>query len=328
MEFDVKAAVDEFNTLKFELEDDQKGVDDNIRDEPLTLNYVHLITDWGKYFGIEGFGIMSTVGIDDFGYKETVDFTGINLEYSDAVWLGGAPSLVLDFDVMGIVKPYYAMHLDTFGAGTTASSNGASWIMGAVVDVAPVTAEVYFASVGDLTTAKGKQELNKTFGAEAVYTGEVADGVELTAGGYVNMVYTLLEEYNTGWGFGAGVSAYGATLNVSMAGMFLGSDASKAMDDPSYALAKFGVDGEYAILDWMGVNAAMLMYLGDYADAATVSGETFIGAEFGVTVMPGKVKYGMGYIVTSEDAEGEYSSVMAEDIPMNGGIYFIGQINY
>jgi hypothetical protein len=76
MEFDVKAAVDEFNTLKFELEDDQKGPDDNIRDEPLTLNYVHLITDWGKYFGIEGFGIMSTVGIDDFGYRETVDFTG------------------------------------------------------------------------------------------------------------------------------------------------------------------------------------------------------------------------------------------------------------
>jgi hypothetical protein len=329
MEFDVKAAVDEFNTLKFELEDDQAdGIDDNIRDQPLTLNYVHLITDWGKYFGIEGFGIMSTVGIDDFGYKETVDFTGYELEYSDSAWLGGAPSVVLDFDIMGIVKPYYAMHMDTFGEGTTSSSNGAAWIMGAVVDVAPVTAEVYFMSNGDLTTVDGKQELNKMFGLEALYSGEVADGVELTAGASMYMQYTEYDEYDTMYGAAVGVGAYGATLNLGVKGGFLGSDAADAADDPSYALSMFSVDGSYDILDWLGVNAGMLFALGDYADYLTDSGETFLGAEFGVTVMPGKVKYGMGYIVTSEDAEGEYWSVMAEDIPANGGLYFIAQVNY
>lgn len=352
MEFDVKAAVDEFNTLKFELEDDQKGVDDNIRDEPLTLNYVHLITDWGKYFGIEGFGVMSTVGIDDFGYNETVDFTGYGLEKSDAAWLGGAPSVVLDFDIMGMVKPYYKMQFDPY-----TNNDGAKWLLGAVVDVAPVTAEVYYMSAGDFTDDGGKQVLNSMFGIEAVYSGEVSDGIELTAGGYYRMTKSYAEfgdaveaavlaldplatdatidaaiaafQYDETWskyGFGAGVSAYGATLNVSMTGFMLGSDAADGLDG-SYGLSMFGVDGSYAILDWMGVNAGMLFAMGDYATDFT-GDETFLGAEFGVTVMPGKVLYGLGYIMVNEDANGAYSSIQAEDLPAKGGIYFIGQVNY
>ena len=357
MELDFAANVDDYNTLKFELEDDQAGTDDNIRDEPLTLNYVKLITDWGKYFGFaeSGFGFMSTVGIDDMGYKETVDFTGYELEYSNSAWLGGAPTLYLDFDIMGIVKPYYAMHMDTFGAGTTASSDGADWLLGAVIDVAPVTAEVYYMSTGDITTEDGKENLNRLIGAEAVYSGEVSDGVELTAGGYFKNTYSygsfysFIEEaalalgeteanaaiaaqaamFDESWsmyGFAAGVSAYGATVNVSMSGMMFGSDMSDVIDG-SYALSMVGLDGSYDILDWMSVNAGMLLAMGDYADDFTGE-ESFVGAEFGVCVKPGNVNYGLGYIVTSEDSNGSYWSIQAEDVPANGGLYFIAQVNY
>ncbi len=344
MELDFKSVVDDYNTVKFELEDDQAGTDDNIRDEPLTLNYVTLATDWGKYFGFaeNGFGFVSTVGIDDPGYKETVDFTGYELEYSDAAWLGGAPYFSLDFDIMGMVKPYYTMSFDTYGKDSDAyGGDGAKWIMGAVVEFAPVTAEVYYMSAGELsytddndvtyyTNIDGDDALNSLFGVELLYSGEVSDGVELTVGGYVNSVYTLYDERDTTWGFGAGVGAYGATVNVSMNGTLLGSDHADALDDASYALSQFGVDGSYDILEWLGVNAGMLFAVGDYAEMET-DDESFLGAEFGVTIMPGAVKYGLGYIVaTANEAEDGnfYSSIMAEDVPVNGGIYFIAQVNY
>ncbi len=345
MELDIKAALDDFNTFKYELEDDKTETANktSILDEPLTINYVEVITDWGKYFGFadKGFNVVTTVGMDDFGYAELVDFTGYELEYSDFAFLGKGDAVKFDFDIMGIVKPYYAMHLDTFGEGTTDSSNGASWIIGSVVDlasVAPVSFDVYYMSAGDLTTNDGKQELNKMFGFEVLYSGEVADGVELTAGGFVNMAYTEYDEFDTTWGAAVAGSAYNATVSLGMRGYFLGSDAADVADG-SYGLSLLSVEAGYDVIEWLGLEGGMLFALGDYATDA-VADETFLGAEFGVYVKPGKgAKYSFGYVTVNEDAifKGEdvaYSSVTGDitktpnALTDKGGLYFKVNVDY
>ena len=79
MELDFKATLDDYNTFKFELEeagDDQAGEVD-VLDEALAINYIKVMTDWGKYFGFaeSGFGMSTTVGMFDVETKETADFT-------------------------------------------------------------------------------------------------------------------------------------------------------------------------------------------------------------------------------------------------------------
>ena len=333
MEFDVKAVMDDYNTFKFELEEgglDLAEGENSILDEPLTLNYAHVITDWGKYFGTadKGFGIVSSVGLYNYGYSETVDFTGYELEYSDAAYLTKNDAMRLDFDIMGIVKPYFAMNFDTY------SDNGTSWLIGSTVDYAPVFVEVYYMSDGDFTDVDGKEVLNSMFGLEAMYTGEVADGVELTAGGYFRMTKSyaeidedaMLDESWSKYGVAAGVSAYGATVNLGLNGFFLGSDAADVMDG-SYALANLGIDATYSVLEWLELNAGMLYAMGDYATDFTED-ETFLGMEFGVSVMPGKGIYRLGYISVNEDAGGNYTPLYADATPAKGGIYFLTEVNY
>lgn len=323
VELDFKAMVDDYNTVKIELEDDQDALsgDDKIRDEALTLNYVTLATDWGKYFGFaeDGFGLMTTVGINSVGYKEVVDFTNYNLEYSDSIWLAGEPFYEVAFDVMGMVKPYYTAIMDNM------SGNGAEFVLGATFDIAPVAGEVYYGSTGKTADPT---VTDAVIGLEAVYNGEVSDGVELTAGGHFVMDKSALDEFDMNYGFGAAVAAYGATVGMSLNGTIYGSDYADANDDPNYALKMLGVEADYAVLEWMGVNAGMLFAMGDYAELEC-GDESFLGAEFGVTMAPGAVKYGLGYIVTSEDNLGAYSSAYAaSDFPANGGIYFLANVNF
>ncbi len=342
MEFDVKATLDDYNTFKFELEED--GNDHtagkaSILDEPLTINYIELTTDWGKYFGFadKGFGMTTSVGLKDFGYSEMVDFTGYELEYSDRAYVNKNDAMRVDFDIMGIVKPYYAMNLDTYQAG----SQGASWLIGSVVDLnsleVPVAIEAYFVS-NNKVVVDGDDELNKMFGVEALYSDDVVEGVTLTAGAHFLMTYAdyseftdLLPAYDEWWsqyGIGVGASAYGATVNLSMRGYFVGSDADDAGADGSYAFSMLGIDADYEILEWLGINGGMLFAMGDYATDMTED-ETFLGAEFGLYLKPGKgAKYSLGYIAINEDAGGNYISLTPDSYTEKGGLYFKVNVDY
>ncbi len=207
--------------------------------------------------------------------------------------------------------------------------------------------------------------MGNVFGLEAAYSGEVSDGVVLNAAGNFQMgkgVYpgqsgaasdafdAFVEAYddengagaflalagfdsiegydemNSSYGFGIGAEAYGATINASFWGAFLGSDAADAMDDPSYALAQFGIDAEYSVLEWLSVNGGMLFNMGDYKDDFGGE-EAFAGAEFGVSIMPGAVTYQLGYIAANEDA-GNYALLQANSAPAKGGIYFVVDLDY
>jgi hypothetical protein len=310
MELDFKATLDDYNTLKFELEDDGKenGVTTtSITDEDLTINYINVITDWGKYFGFaeSGFGLVSTVGLDGFGYKETVDFTGYELEYNNNVWLDKNNAMMLDFDIAGVVAPYFAMNFDTMGG------NGAQYLLGATIDVAPVAAEVYYMSNG-----KVGAETAALVGGEAVFSSEVSDGVVATVGGFFQMEKDAADEFNNAYGFGAGAEAYGATVNLSANGM------------TDYAIAQLGVDADYSILEWLSVNGGMLFNMGDWA-TDNAGDEAFAGAEFGVAVAPGAVTYKLGYMMANEDANLSYIMLQSKaNAGPKGGLYFVADLNY
>ena len=355
MELDVKATLDDYNTFKFEIEDDDKSSDiTGVND--LSITYAKVITDWGKYFGFAetGFGMTTTTGQFDVETKETADFTGYGLEYGYAD-LGDNAAIMFDFDVMGMVDVYYGMGFNTYVAGDAAPDGGKGFLFGAQASIDPVTAEVYYKMTGT------DPAVGDTFGLEAAYSGEVTDGVVLNVAGHMQMVKsgfsgdspygdayddavaavilaggTAPDEFNTQYGLGIGAEAYGATVNASFTGMFLGSDAADAADG-SYFLSMLGIDAEYSILEWLSVNAGFLMNMGDYA-ADFVNDEAFSGAEFGVAIMPGAVTYQFGYVIANEDA-GNYINLQSDAmapaaaaVPAKaggpGGIYFIVDLDY
>ena len=279
-----------------------------------------------KYFGFaeSGFGMTTTAGQFDVETKETSDFTEYNLEYGYAE-VGTTAAIMTDMDINGMVKPYMGMAFDNMGTRT-------AYLVGTVVAIDPVTAEVYWYG-----SDKALGE-DSTLGLEAAYSGEVADGVVLNTSGNFKMVYSDLEEFDMSYGYGIGVDAYGAVVNLSMMGMFLGSDAADA-NDSSYALSKMGVEASYSILEWLSVNGGFLMALGDYATDVT-SDEGFLGAEFGIKVMPGAVSYSLGYIVGNDKAvlsyaddpddigNPAYEPYVANGAPAAGGIYFAVDLDY
>ena len=353
MELDFAATLDDYNTFKLELEDDGKDYDGSAKasiiDEALTVNYAKVMTDWGKYFGFaeSGFGVESTVGVFDAETKETADFTGYNFEYGYTD-LGTNNTFMFDFDIAdGMVKPYYAQKFDTY------TSNKA-FLIGSVVEVAPVTAELYYQMEGET------DGIGNIFGFEAAYSGEVSDGVVLNVAGNVMMAkgahagqagalvdgfdaaveaYEEIngagswtfggvegnDEMNTSYGFGIGAEAYGAVINTSFWGAFLGSDSADIADG-SYALSQLGIDAEYSILEWLGVNAGMLFNLGDFKDDFAGE-EAFAGAEFGVSIMPGAVTYQLGFVAANDDA-GNYSELQANGFSGKGGLYFVVDLDY
>ena len=308
MELDAMAALDDYNTFKFELEEDASV--DTPLDSALTLNYIKVATDWGKYFGFaeSGFGLVSTVGMNNWGYTETVDFTGYELEYSDTAYLTKDNGMMLNFDVMSMVKPYFAMQFDTMG-------DGAKYLLGTTVDVEPVFFEAYYMADG-----KKGAEAEGLFGVEALYSGEVSDGVVLTSGGYFAMQRNDADDWDKGYGFGIGAEAYGATVNVSLKGTML---AEKNAAGYEGGLEQVGVDAKYGILEWLSVNGAFLLNTNeDY------NKESFSGAEFGFCVMPGAVAYKLGYLIENEDAA-NYSSVMSKTTTgTKGGMYFVVDLDY
>jgi hypothetical protein len=300
LEFDAVSKLDDFNTLKFELDAENPAQVD--------LAYAKVITDWGKYFGFadSGFGLKSTIGNYKPITKETADFTGYNLEYGAEEFARGI-GYTFDMSIMGIVSPYFGANFAKWQAAAPDQ-----YMVGAVVDVAPVTLEAYYVGIS-ATDAVGA-----VIGIEAAFSSEVADGVEVTAAGSFRME-DAGDDYDMVYGFGAGVGAYGATLNVSFMGAILGDTND---DGGSYALSQLGVDASYDVLEWLSINGGVLMNLSeDY------NPETFSGAEFGIEIKPGKVTYGLGYIVANEDAA-NYAPLYSDSNPKAGGIYVRMDLDY
>ncbi len=322
LSLDFKTALDDYNS--FVLKTD--GADD----EKLELLDYMVTTDWGKYFGFaeSGFGLTTKVGHWDPETSDLVCFTAYEIE-SQNPDIADRASWQINMDIMGMVKPYAAMNFRSYPDGSEA---GSDFLIGTDVEFAPVAAEVYYKGAG------AEDAVGSVFGLGAMYSAEVADGVVANAGATFGMSKADKDNWAKKYSVAAGVEAYGAVANVALNGYFLPDDLNP--QDLSLALSNLTFDASYDILEWLGVNGGLMMAMGDYAENVT-NDETFIGAEFGISVSPGAVKYSLGYIVTSEDAVypadidmlgvekgAVYDSYTAYDAPANGGIYFAVDLEY
>lgn len=327
-EVDIKATVGDYSKIVIEIEEDGSWAGDG-EGNP-SFNYFRVQTDWGKFFGLEGIGIKTDIGLNSWETFDAVDFTGYNYEYADNFW---NPATSKDFGfkinlsfVDGLVQPYYAMSFDTIKREDT----GAELLVGVGLDFnaidLPLWLEGYF--------WKQPTEKLNLFGVEAMYDLAISD-FDIKLGGFFQN-HTNGDDRGSWYGFGAQFNAFGATIDASFAGC-CGKDYWG--EDNYSPFSTLGISAQYFFLDWLGVNAGANFAFGDYKENCA-GDKAFQGFEAGVIAKPDKgVCYKLGYIYVDEDvaaaaakgAEGAYffrtlntKGVTAE----KGGLYFVTKIDF
>jgi len=345
-EVDFKATVGDYSQVRIEIEEDgtwngkkRLAADDGADGAQVyrtdgegnpSFNYFRVITDWGKFFGLDGIGIKTDIGLNSWETKDGVDFTGFNYEYFDN-W--EQPLLTKDFGakldlsfVDGLIQPYFAWVFDTitYKDGYGDADRNAEFLVGAGFDFnalgLPLWLEAYY-----YDTDVEKENL---MAVEAMYDLTIGE-MEFKLGGYLATMYDG-DERGERWGFGVGFNAFGAAINVSAGGCFGEDYWGEEMYSPFSVL---GVDASYDILDWLAVNAGVSFAFGDYKEncAGDKAFQTF---EAGVIVKPDKgVCYKLGYIYVDEDvsaAKGDFFRTLNTKglTAEKGGLYFVTKIDF
>ena len=341
-EVDFKIGVGDYSQMRIELEEDgdwNRGRGTAPEGTP-SFNYFRVITDWGKFFGLEGIGIKTDIGLNGYETFDNVDFTGFNYENADNF---GNPSLRKDFGfklslsfVDGLVQPYYAMNFDTVAevnnSGVASPDGEATFLVGSGFDFnslgLPLWVEAYF--------WKGPVKDSNKFGIEAMYDLAIGD-MNFKIGGFflngtqIAMAGGTEKDRGSTYGFGVGFEAFGAAINVSGVGQ-AGEDCWGK--DNYSVFSVLGVDAEYFFLDWLGVNAGAAFAFGDYKE--NVAGDkAFQSFEAGVVVKPDKgVCYKLGYIYVDEDVSGARDKYFFRTLNTKGvtaekgGLYFVTKIDF
>ena len=335
-EVDFKGGIGDNSQIRIELEEDgdwNREAGTYPEGTP-SFNYFRVITDWGKFFGLDGIGIKTDIGLNSWETFDAVDFTGYNYENADSTPFIGDPATSKDFGVKismnfvdGLVQPYVAWQFDTVQGD---DDHGPEILVGSGFDFnsmgLPLWLEAYF--------YKDTPEKANMFGVEAMYDLAIGDmnfkiGGFLTnaSGAYVNGDDST--DRGSSWGFGAQFNAFGATIGASCGGYF-GEDVF----GENSAFSVLGIDASYDILDWLAVNAGLSLAFGDYKE--TVAGDkTFQSFEAGVVVKPDKgVCYKLGYIYAEEDAVGGNGKLSTRTLNTKklagekGGLYFVTKIDF
>lgn len=284
IEVNINADIDEYNSFSMEIEDKDGG--NATAGTIVGISWATVTTDWGALFSLP-VGVTTTVGYDGFGFGDNLYATGWGLENFGGVGLNTEGSMALDIVPAEMVTLGAAMNFDP----DQATTEKVEMAVGAAVNVAPVSLEVYYVSAND-DFAEG------AFGTEALFSMAVADGMNLDVAG--SFVYDLdTEAYY--YGAGVGFSAFGALLGVS----FNGNDVD--------ALNNLGVDVNYGITEALSADVAALF---DLTDAAA---DTFLGLDVSATYKAGAVSYTLGYLYS--DGYGADANYNAETACADGGVY-------
>lgn len=338
-EVDFKASAGDYSQVRIEVEEDGSWNSGNGTSPEGTpsINYFRVITDWGKFFGLESTGIRTDIGLYSYQTFDRVHFTGFGYEYSENYM---NPYLRKDFGVKlslsfadGLIQPYYAMSFDITESDN--NTDGYEFLAGVGLDFdsigIPLWLEGYF---WDQTAAE-----KNAFGLEAMYTLDIG-GFSFTAGGFlISREEDDIDDRGQQWGFGIALKAYDAQICVSGTGAF-GDDyweTKKKQPDSCSALSAMGVEASYDLLDWLTIIAGCGFAFGDYKENAA-GDKAFQTFEAGVIVKPDKgVKYKLGYIYAEKDAvgdNGKMSGYFTRTLNTRklagekGGLYFTIQIDY
>lgn len=329
-EVDFKATVGDYSKVLIELEEDgswNKRGEGKYAEGTPSFNYFRVQTDWGKFFGLEGIGIKSDIGLNSWETFDNVDFTGYNYENADNF---DNPDLDKDFGfklslsfVDGLIQPYYAMVFDT--TKNDATDDAYQLLAGVGVDFKavdiPLWIEAYFE----------KKEAKKVnlFGVEAMYDLAISD-FDIKLGGFFQNESNKDNDRGSWYGFGAQFNAFGATIDASFAGAF-GEDYWG--EDNFSPFSVLGVSAQYFFLEWLGINAGCNFAFGDYKE--NVAGDKALqGFEAGVIAKPDKgVCYKLGYIYCDEDVSGSkgyfFRTLNTKKVTAyKGGLYFVTKIDF
>lgn len=341
-EVDFKATVGDYTQVRIELEEDGSWnrpsngtVRDGAEGTP-SFNYFRVITDWGKFFGLDGIGIKTDIGLNSWETFDAVDFTGYNYENADSTIFIDDPATAKDFGmklsldfVDGLVQPYFALTFDTVnendGAHDPSPDGEAEFLVGAGFDFQsmglPLWIEAYF-------WKENVEDINQ-FGIEAMYDLAIGDMNFKIGGNFENT--TNGDDRGSSWGFGVAFEAFGASIGASAAGC-IGEDFWGK--DQYSAFSVLGIDAGYMFLDWLGVNAGLSLAFGDFAETQA-GDETFQSFEFGIVAKPDKgVVYKLGYIYANEDAVGGNGTLVTRTLNTKklagekGGLYFVTKIDF
>ena len=338
-EVDFKATVGDYTQVRIELEEDGSWnrpsngtVRDGAEGTP-SFNYFRVITDWGKFFGLDGIGIKTDIGLNSWETFDAVDFTGYNYENADSTIFIDDPATAKDFGmklsldfVDGLVQPYFALTFDTVnendGAHDPSPDGEAEFLVGAGFDFQsmglPLWIEAYF-------WKENVEDINQ-FGIEAMYDLAIGD-MNFKIGGFL-LSDSNGDDRGEAWGAGVGFNAFGAAINLSCGGYF-----SEDYWGENSAFSVMGIDAEYFFLDWLGVNAGASFAFGDFKETGA-GDEAFQSFEAGVVVKPDKgVVYKLGYIYANEDAVAGGNLVTRtlntkKLAGEKGGLYFVTKIDF
>ncbi len=336
-EVDFRASAGDYSRVLIEVEEDQswnRGRGTYPEGTP-SINYFRVQTDWGKFFGLEGVGIRTDIGLYSYQTFDRVHFTEFGYEYSENYM---NPCLRKDFGLKlnlsfmgGLLQPYYAMSFDT----TESDSNpdGYEFLAGVGLDFdkigLPLWLEGYF---WDQT---GTEE--NAFGIEAMYTLNVGN-FRFRAGGFmISSEEDDIDGRGQQWGFGIAFRAYDAQICVSGTGAFGDDYWDEKRPDAHSVLSAMGVEVSYDLLDWLTLLAGCGFAFGDYKESAA-GDKAFQTFEAGVIVKPDKgVQYRVGYIYAEKDAvsdAGKMSGYFTRTMNTKklagekGGLYFTIKIDY
>ena len=338
-EVDFKVSAGNYSQVRIEVEEDGSWNDrgHSYAEGTPSINYFRVITDWGKFFGLESVGIRTDIGLYSYQTFDRVHFTGFGYEYSENYM---NPYLRKDFGFKlslsfadGLIQPYYAMSFDTVKSDNNPA--GYEFLAGVGLDFdeigVPLWLEGYFWN----QTAAEKN----AFGIEAMYTLDIGDFSFNTGGFLISREEDDIDGSGQQWGFGIAFRAFDAQICVSGTGAF-GDDyweTKKRKPDSCSALSAMGIEASYDLFDWLTVISGCGFAFGDYKENAA-GDRTFQTFEAGVIVKPDRgVKYKLGYIYADKDAvgaNGKMSGYFTRTLNTRklagekGGLYFTIQIDY
>ncbi|MCL2792538.1 MAG: hypothetical protein FWD87_05535 [Spirochaetaceae bacterium] len=283
------------------------------------LLYVHtatVTTNWARYFGFEdSVGITTTVGYAAFGPFDRLSYTiwGVGGQgWETARDFGGR----LDFNIMGIVRPYLATGFAAYNTARPSFIAGAGIDLSTVVEPVDIWLEAFFLQDGAhndqeiAVTANRSRIPSRGFGVEAQVATNIGDDMRLSIGGVLDVknkywggfypysaaaVGNASDEFATMYKLLAGFSVLGLDLGLAFAGGI--SDNTNEF----FPTGKLGLSASYAVTNFLAVQAGAKFAMSDFKEKKA-NNETFLGAEFGVVLRPGRVRYDLGYLILNEDA--------------------------
>lgn len=347
-EVDFKASAGDYSQVRIEIEEDGSWnlgdktgggrrmytIRDAAEGTP-AINYFRVLTDWGKFFGLEGIGIRTDIGLYSYQTFDRVHFTEFGYEYSENYM---NPYLRKDFGFKlslsmadGLFQPYYAMSFDTVKSDD--NPEGFEFLTGVGFDLSttglPLWLEGYF------WNQTGTEE--NAFGIEALYTLSAGKFTFKTGGFLISSEEDDIDGRGIQWGYGFAFRLADAQICVSGTGALGDEYWDEKRPDAHSALSAMGVEASYDLFRWLTVITGCGFAFGDYRENAA-GDKAFQTFEAGVIVKPDRgIQYKLGYIYAEKEAvgrNGKMSGYFTRTLNTKklagekGGLYFTIKIDY